>query len=427
MSVKLNRIEKEFVFKKLIEKKSPLSILFEKKEIEAFMTSYLDETVEVACDRLSIAVFRPYERVEIFFDFENTHHAFVTSIARVLDASLVLKQPETVMKSLKRTYERSKDSKDISIFFTIKGRKIELNFPQTDNYVRPSVPEPRSDFDSESIRKLIMAFRAKLNKEVSENKIIMLRNRIPSTYEEKLMLKTGKIIWIPSMEDGLVSANIFPEPILLTQRDLEVYEEENGTAPGEVKARIKKFLGDKYEKGFYSQLYCPAFYNEYMIGYVYLMNSIVLLKKIDIQLLKYVYQFSKVLSHSLVLNRYFTEQKAEDIQYETPIIDISASGLLFANASRDLSNELVLHASLPVVLRIRARKIDVIARISRKFRDEKSYYYGLHFIDISPEDFRFLYEFIYGKPYEIAKDKRIETVPDFLTDLLGGDGNRETQ
>jgi hypothetical protein len=225
------------------------------------------------------------------------------------------------------------------------------------------------------------------------------------------------------MEDGLVTSNIFPEPVLLTRKDHAVYEEEIGTAPGDVEGRIRQFIQEKFEKGYYSQLYCPAFYNEYMIGYVYLMNSIAELRKIDVGIVKYVYQFSKVLSYSLIQNSYFTEQKVEDIKYKSAIIDISASGLLFANADKELANELVLYSSIAIMLKVRTRNISINARISRKFRDERTYCYGLHFIEISPEDFRFLYEFIYGKPLELSKEKQIDTIPDFLTDLLGGDGN----
>jgi len=283
--------------------------------------------------------------------------------------------------------------------------------------MQPSEPEPREDFDPSSIQRLIVAFRNKMNNTVSENKIIMLRNRVATTYEEKVMVRTGKIIWIPSIEGGLIASSIFPENILLTHSDLVLYEEENGTPANEIEEKIKQLLQDKFKKGYYSQLYCPAFFNEYMIGYIYLMNTIAQLKKIDVQLLKYVYQFSKFLSHSLVINNYFQAQKSDDTKFETPVIDISASGLLFSSADNDLATELVLHSTLQITLKIQSRKIFVVARISRKFRDSKYFYYGLHFVDITPEDFRFLYEFIYGKSYELDNNVNYESIPS-LEDLL---------
>jgi hypothetical protein len=424
MSVKLNRIEKEFVFRKLIERKSTLKILFDKKETPCEIIAYSDETLDVTCANADRERFRPDIKIDIFFEFENNYHTFNTAIIKKTDALLVLQQPETVMKSLKRSYERVKDSKDVSISFTIKGKKIELNFPQTENFVRSENPEPRDDFDPASIRRLLIAFRNKMNTTVSENKIIMLRNRVPSTYEEKVMLHTGKIIWIPSMEDGFLAKNIFPEPILLTYGNLALYEEETGTPRDTIENKIKQILQEKLKKGYYSQLYCPAFYNEYMIGYIYLMNTIVALKKIDVQLLKYTYQFSKFLSHSLILNNYFSSQKSEDAQFETPVIDISASGLLFANSDKDLSTEIVLHSSMNITLKILSRKMFILARVSRKFRDTKNFYYGLHFVDITPEDFRYLYEFIYGKPYELDNQTMIANAPS-IEDLLSDDFLKE--
>jgi hypothetical protein len=329
------------------------------------------------------------------------------------------------MKSLKRKYERVRDSNDVSVFFTIKGKKIELNFPKTEQFVRPENPEPREDFDPASIRRLIVAFRGRMNKVVAENKIIMLRNRVPSTYEEKIMLKTGKIIWIPSMEDGFPAKSIFPEPIVLTRSDLALYEESLGTDRDLIDDRIKQILEEKLKRGYFSQLYCPAFYNEYMVGYIYLMNSIEQLKKIDVQLLKYVYQFSKFLSHSLILNGYFIDQKSEDTEYETPVIDISASGLLFSSSDQELANEIVLHSSLNITLKVLARKLFILARVSRKFRDTRNYFYGLHFVDITPEDFRYLFEFIYGKPYELDDEARLDNAPFMIEDLLSDSMDKE--
>jgi c-di-GMP-binding flagellar brake protein YcgR len=81
------------------------------------------------------------------------------------------------------------------------------------------------------------------------------------------------------------------------------------------------------------------------------------------------------------------------------VIDISASGLLFAYPISDLSRALRTDSELSVRLTSPKRGIDATVRIVRQYNDKTTSYFGCRFLDIAPEDIRFLFEFIYGRPF----------------------------
>jgi hypothetical protein len=85
--------------------------------------------------------------------------------------------------------------------------------------------------------------------------------------------------------------------------------------------------------------------------------------------------------------------------FEGKVIDISASGLLFAYPHSPLSTALLADTELSVKLIAPRRAINANAKIVRRYRDNSQGYFGCRFLDMAPEDLRFLFEFIYGKPF----------------------------
>ena len=59
--------------------------------------------------------------------------------------------------------------------------------------------------------------------------------------------------------------------------------------------------------------------------------------------------------------------------------------------------ELLINTDLSINLVIDSRTIQVTARIRRKFTEPGEVYYGVQFAEIDPKDFRFLFEYLYGR------------------------------
>jgi hypothetical protein len=157
-----------------------------------------------------------------------------------------------------------------------------------------------------------------------------------------------------------------------------------------------------------------------MIGYIYLCNREDRKEKISKDLLEYTYDFSRVLGYTLHLTGYFTSNDSMERRYEAPIIDISASGLLFAHPRANLSDDLLIHTDIEVTVRFPERTMVIGSRVRRKFQDAERCYFGIQFLDISQDDMNFLFEKLYAKPYSIEEENKWEggTPPPPL-DLFG--------
>jgi hypothetical protein len=308
------------------------------------------------------------------------------------------------------------------VFFTIKGQKIELNFPRSNRYIELS-PEAIStsvDFDYSSIKNLYKNFRDKTKDAVSEARIVMLRDRALDRYEEKVMASTGKTLWIPSTEEDFPASDPYPEPRLITRRDLVKYEESLDRPPHVITSKIGNILYEKQKRQIHSELFCPVLYDLYLVGYIYMCNREERKEKISKDLLEYVHDFARVLGYSLHLTGYFTTDDSMERRYEAPIIDISASGLMFAHPRSDLAKNLVIHTDIEITVRFPERTMVIGSRVRRKFQDSERCYIGVQFFDISQDDLNFLYEKLYARPYSTDEDDRWEggTPPPPL-DLFG--------
>jgi hypothetical protein len=54
---------------------------------------------------------------------------------------------------------------------------------------------------------------------------------------------------------------------------------------------------------------------------------------------------------------------------------------------------------LSVKLKTERRTVATKAKIVRRYKDSSQHYFGCRFIEMEPEDLRFLFEYIYGKPF----------------------------
>lgn len=91
--------------------------------------------------------------------------------------------------------------------------------------------------------------------------------------------------------------------------------------------------------------------------------------------------------------------------FEPEIIDISASGLLFTHSEKKLSELLGLYGDIQLILKVGHRKLQILSRVMRKYEYYGQYFYGIQFLEIEPEDFRFLFEYVYGRPFTEEDDR----------------------
>ena len=299
--------------------------------------------------------------------------------------------PDVVYKNLSRKYERVKPPEGSRIEFNVKGEKFELNFPKTDEYNSVDAPDfDPSAFSVQNIAELVSDFREKMLDHIKIVNIITFRKKGPEQIEEMLIARTGKVLFIPSTNDPLPEENVIEGVPILTAEEIDSTV-ENGTK----NLKISNF--EKSSDGIHSELYCPVLYNEYVIGYVQLVNRDDKKSIISNEILEYTHQFSKILAFSLKVNNYFKERSIDYERFESSIIDISASGLLFCSCSKKLDKSFFIYTDLKAEIFLGGSVINANCRIMRKFKSKGTVFYGIIFLDIEPEDFELLFLMLYGR------------------------------
>jgi hypothetical protein len=401
MGMPVGRIEKEFVFKALVDESVECDVHGSQKEVRCRFAAAGDDTIDLAPVEEELPLFSTGEELRVFFYLKNNYHTFLTTVREADGKRLSVRRPEGVYKNLQRKYERVRPRGDIEVSFTLSGRRIELNFPKTERFNPVEPPEASPEFDPHRMQELVAAFRRKMDTLCSASAITMMRDKLPRAWEEKVVARLGKSLWIPSTEEDFPARDPFPDERVITKPELVRLEEESGAAPYVVSGKLGNILYEKAQKkDVFSELYCPILYNEYAVGFVHVWNTGGRRERIGKPLVEYVQQFARVLAYSLVRNGYFRAEAGAERRYEAPIIDMSASGMLFAHTNADLGRELLVHTDLDLIMRLEGKPIQVGARIMRKLKDADSVYFGALFMRISPDDFAFLFKFLYGKPFD---------------------------
>ena len=408
MGTEVGRIEKEFVFKSLVDDKATCDLHGSRKEFRCLFSGVGDETLELRPVEGTLEGFAPGDDVRIFFYLKNNYHTFASKVIEAAADHVVVSQPPGVYKNLQRKFERVRLQGSIDVSFSLHGTKVELNFPKSDRFSAVPPPEADGTFDPRRIQEVVKAFRDRMKSLATDNKIVMLRDRLPRLWEEKTIIRLGKSLWIPWTAEDFPARDPFPDERVVTKSELVALEEEAGSAAYLVNSKLGNILYEKTKKDIVSELWCPVLYNEYVVGYVHVWNAADRRERISKDLVEYVQQFTKVLCYSMVTNGYFKVENSTERRYEAPIIDISASGLLFAHTSPDLVKDLLVHTDLDLSVRLDTRTIPVGGRIMRKFRDVESSYFGLLFLKVSDEDFRVLFRYLYGKEFDPASEGRWE-------------------
>ncbi len=406
MGTKLGRIEKEFVLRGALDVGIKIQVRALHEELEGSILQYTDR--DLVIELSGRATLKKEQEVRIYLFFQNNMHTFNARIKSVEENSITVEQPEGLYKSLQRKHERVPPPDGVTAFFTIKGQNVELSFPKTSLFRILERPEMDDTFDRSSIESLMRDFRNRAKEFASGSEIVILRNREPTTFEEKAMFQGGKILWLPSVDDGYPVDDPYPVERIFTKHDLLKMAGETDFSDTILSSRLDGILDKKFHAEIFSEIYCPMMYNQYFIGYIYLYNTIDRKEPLDDEAMEFTDQFSKVLCFSLEANGYFSSLANKERSMQTRIIDLSPSGMLFVHPQEDLSADLLVHTDLSVQLVTEKRKISIGARIARKYKDRDRLFLGLQFIQILPEDYRFIYELVYGKPFKDGYDDKWE-------------------
>jgi hypothetical protein len=161
---------------------------------------------------------------------------------------------------------------------------------------------------------------------------------------------------------------------------------------------LDRFIKSKFDIGILSDIWVPILFREYVIGYIHAWINQKGIPPFNFSTIDTLYQFAHVYAFSIKTNGYFDAGKLKNEPLSGKIIDISASGMLFAYPHSSLSVPLTPESELAIKMTAPNRTIRCNAKIVRQYTDSSIGYFGCRFLDMAPEDMRFLFECIYGKP-----------------------------
>lgn len=407
MATNLRRIEKEFVLGSARDGAVSLLLLAGSGEWPCLITGMTDESLTLS-HSMPLRLLRRSQVYEFRFVYREQPMAFRSRVLDVKESSLAVEMPQTVYKNLGRRYSRRAPPIEMTVSFSFRGDRYDLSFPTTREFEPVAEPEPNSTFDPSDIRALVREFNDRASEFASERSVRMFKERKPESVEEKIIVRTGKIYYLPTAIGGLPVIDPYVQPRIVTRETFADYMREQGVRDDLVEDEVIRFERNKKNSGLLSELMIPLLFQEYVIGYVRLANKQVGKPPFDLGVLETFHQFAKVLAYSLKTNGYFRNAPKKGDDYSADVIDISAGGVLFSNASHDLSTSLLPGSTIALSMKARGRQVKASAEVKRVYRDASRSYFGVEYAQIAPEDFRFLFESLYGRSFTDADATGIE-------------------
>lgn len=417
MGVNIGRIEKEFILSNVIDKKIPLVLNGKKERKNGMLVDYDKFSLTIESSDSDWDSFEDC-KISIFLTYYGHTMTFDSEIIDTKKNKIKVKYPEGIYKSLSRKYIRVPPPEDAKISFVVRGTKIVLNFPKSEEYYPAEFNEGPEEFTSTRIEELIAQFKEKITPVSTSHRIKMFRGKTPEGMEENLLARYGKMLYfdvqnsqfyrkIDEEDETEEEKQKVPTDQMISREMVEDLLKELGFPAGKAIAKVSELFQKRKDKALREEVYCPILFHEYVVGYI----QVSLRKErpyLDGDMLLLVHQFSKILAYALKINNYFKGEKPHEEEFEAEIIDISASGLLFAHSSAELSAYLMLYTDLELLLHLGKRKMVIGSRVMRKIKDSGVTYYGIQFLEIQPEDFRYLFDFVYGRPFTEEDEKTWE-------------------
>ncbi|GHT57636.1 hypothetical protein FACS1894109_10240 [Spirochaetia bacterium] len=392
MAIPIKRTEKDFLLSVLYNEHVPLKYLRDRREYILTVDKPVRKELFLKPDQ-PIKSLKIKDKMELMFKYQGQAISFTVEAASLENdkGNIIAVVPEFLYKNLDRSYSRINAPPDLDVQFTYFGDRYNLAFPKLAEYEKEEIGDFVKKMDPKNLAGLIEQMGAWLKTCADGYKFVIFKDVKPASREERLIAETGKALYLPSTQGEFPDSDPHPKKRLITAEMFRQHEESSSA--------ITRFLKGKFNRGILSDLWVPILFQEYVIGYIHTWVSGADRNPFDYTVVDTLFQFAAVLSYSFYINGFFENGKVTDTSFEGKVIDVSASGLLFTYPNSGLASTLLPDTELLIQLSALKRSIGANAKIVRRCRDNSHSYFGCHFLDMAPEDTRFLFEFLYGKSF----------------------------
>jgi hypothetical protein len=340
------------------------------------------------------------KKIHLLFEYHARIITFTVEIITIKENHIVAEAPEYLYKDLTRSHSRVINPPELEVQFSLKGdNRYALPFPKITDFESGELTGGMQNPNPPPINGLINQIGVWVKGFSGEYRLVLFKDKSPTGTEERILAETGKTIFLPSTGDLLPHTDPDPKKRLVTEDIFKRCLESIGVEEKHLNEAIVRYIRSKVERGIFSDAWVPILFQEYVIGYIHVWISRKDLPPLTTESLDTLYQFTRAMISTLKANGYFDAGSLTNKLFTGAVLDISLSGLLFSYPSSDLTSTMLPDEELALTLSTPKRTIKATAKIVRRYTDQTTNYFGCQFLDIAPEDIRFLFEFNYGRPF----------------------------
>ncbi|MDR0636919.1 MAG: PilZ domain-containing protein [Treponema sp.] len=396
MATEIKRIEKESILNTLHSKRIVMNSLIERNDYSFVLTEVNKTALILTPDRpLPEIATAPGKKLNLVANYMGMNIFFTVEIKDKVKQNHITTIPEFLYRNLGRSNSRQAFPSDMSIQFASLEEKFVLPFPllEQEDAAAPFPGLEKSDYNA------IVAHLAEWAKTIADAyKLTLFRDAKanPLECEKSLIMKTGKTLFLPSIEVSLPEVDETPEKRLITTKLFRTSDIDP--------QQFMQFVKARQDEGLRSCVWVPLFFERYVIGCIQLWVSAEDKAPLSIEHIATLYQYGKSLSAALVARGYFASCSLKNKFFKGNGVDISASGILFSYPQSSLTPSFTTGKEIALKLNTGTQSINTSARIIRYYREGAVDYWGCRFVGMTPEESRSLIEYLYGKPLEQLKD-----------------------
>jgi hypothetical protein len=401
MATVIKRIEKDFLLKVLYDERIPVINIKDRTQYLFRLEKPARGQMFFKCDR-PVKGLKENKILELMFDYQGKIIMFSVKVSSIKGDLIITEEPEFLYRNLVRSFFRVSAPPDLLAQFSFLGNRYSLSYPRVTEYENDDFGELAASLELRNLRSIIEHIEKWISSFASGQKIVIFKDAelpLHCMMEEKIISETGKALFLPSSQGSYPIEDPYPQKRIVTEEIFKRYLESIGIDRAYLEKTCARFIRNKFEEGIFSDLWVPIRFHEYVIGYIHSWINEKEKAPFNYRILDNLYQFSKILAMSFKINGYFEYGKLKNESFDSKIIDISASGILFSYPNSSLTSALLPDSELVIRLNAPHRAVNTKAKIVRLYRDNIHRYFGCRFIDLEQEDFSFLFEYIYGTTF----------------------------
>ncbi|MDR2364058.1 MAG: PilZ domain-containing protein [Spirochaetaceae bacterium] len=396
MATPIQHIEKDFLLKTLYDENIPLMYLNNRTEYVLTVNRPIKNEIYFQSNN-PVEGLKPKKKMNLMFDYRGRLMSFSVKVTAIKDNSIITDVPEALFRNLIRSYSRVTRPQDLQIQLSFLGDRYSLHYPKLSEYEPVELDDFINQMDPNNFSGLIKQLAQWVKNIASGYKLVIFKGVKPTALEERLLAQTGKAIFLPSPLSKLPQTDPYPQKRLITEEMFLRYLEDTGVRENYLNDTLDRFIKTKFDAGILSDVWVPILFQEYIIGYIHAWINQEGMPPFNFSIINILYQFAHIFAFSLKLNGYFESGRLKNEPLKGTVIDISASGMLFAYPLASLPVTLLPDSELALKMIAPNRTIQCNVKIVRQYKENSMGYFGCRFLDMAPEDVRFLFECIYGK------------------------------